>query len=55
MKFKWKVNVRDGIRLNRNDSKQINKNIDSDLYINVLKEKNNEMNKNSKKGYIKRK
>ena len=53
MKPKWKVNVRGGIWLNGKVSLRFfNENMITDLYINILKEKNNEMNKICGKGYI---
>ena len=53
MKPKWKVNVWGGIWLNGKVSlKFFNENMNTDLYIRILKEKNNEMNKICRKGYI---
>ena len=53
MKPKWKVNVWGGIWLNGKVSLRFfNENMNTDLYINILKEKNNEMNKIYGKGYI---
>ena len=53
MKPKWKVNVWGGIWLNGKVSLRFfNENMNTDLYINILKEKNNEMNLICGKGYI---
>ena len=53
MKPKWKVNVWGGIWLNGKVSLRFfNENMNTDLYIKILKEKNNEMNKICEKGYI---
>ena len=53
MKPKWKVNVWGSIWLNgKVRIRFFNENMNTDLYINILKEKNNEMNKICGKGYI---
>ena len=53
MKPKWKVNVWGGIWLNGKVSLRFfNENMNTDLYINILKEKNNEMNLICGKRYI---
>ena len=53
MKPKWKVNVWGEIWLNEKVSfRFLNGNMNTDLYINILKKKNDELNKICGKGYI---